>query len=239
MKRESLSNQLVKEILARIARGVWAEGHRLPAERELARQFGVSRVTVRQAMAALRGLGVLRCRHGSGSYVSSAEIPAGADEFVSDTVGFDPAALEEIITARKAIERVTAPLAAERRSTADVRALRQCLDEMKACVDDVHGYIAADMRFHRIMAVASGNTVLVRLMDAIEDQQRYSQVFTGHFRNEERRTIRAHERILQAIVDRDPAAARREIGRHLREMEAYLADATPPRKAKRKGAARC
>jgi len=212
---------VVKEIIARIVRRQYPADSKLPAERRLSEELNVSRITIREALTRLVALNVIRRRHGSGNYVNSQKI-AFAGDVASEIVGFGPEVLEEIVVAREAIETITAVCAARNRTQKELDSMERCLHRMATHTDQLDQFIEADMNFHRLMARAGKNRVMVKLMDAIEEQQRFSQVYTSYLKNDQAKAIRCHERILQAIVDQDEQAARRAVRRHLSDMKRYL-----------------
>jgi GntR family transcriptional repressor for pyruvate dehydrogenase complex len=220
--RDNLSSLLLREILARIAGGVYPVGKRLPAERAMAVELEVSRLTLRQALAGLRRLGVLSSRHGSGNYVrafSRFELP---EELGGDVVGFDPRVLRQIIEARQGLEAFVVSLAARRRTQAHIAALRRDLETMRKHIEDLPVFLVADMRFHGTIAAASGNQVLVKLQQSISEQQRFSQISTAYGADEQRKTVDFHARVLEAIEHGDPRAAERAMQSHLEDMNRYL-----------------
>lgn len=222
VRRDDLTTLLLKEILGRIAQGIYPVGKRLPAERAMAAELGVSRLTVRRALAGLRRLGVVSSRHGSGNYVRSFSRLELPEELGGQVVGFDLGALRDIIEARQGLEVQTASLAASRRTQKDLAALRRDLESMRAHAEDLPRFVVADMRFHRAVAVASGNPVLVKLLESISDQQRFSQISTAYGANEQRKSVAFHERVLAAVERGDPRAAGRAMQAHLDDMHRYL-----------------
>ena len=218
MKKDLLTNMLRKEILARIGQGTYPAGKKLPPEREMAAQLNVSRITLRQAIAALRRMGIVSSRHGSGNYVrdlARMRIPA---ELKGEFLGFGDHALEEIVEARRALETVTVALAARHRTRTDLRALHRDLEAMRAHQDDLTLFIPADMHFHQAVAEASGNRLLASLMEAISEEQRLSMLLTVYRSGEERFTVADHARIVEAVERGDEGAAQLAMKRHLAHM---------------------
>ena len=229
MRQASLVNSVVKEVLARIGTGLYPPGQRLPAERKLAQELQVSRITLRHALTKLQSFGVISARHGSGNYVRQLKRIAIPKELESDILGFDSGTLRQTIVARKAIERTTAALAARHRSSRQLRALGSDLAEMRANLDSLPRFLRADMHFHRVVAEASGNRVMVRVMDAITEQQKFSQLFTSYGENDQQRAVRFHERILKAVEERSESRSARAMLAHLSDMEKYVESRSHPR----------
>ena len=222
MKREPLCDQVVKEIIAGIAQGLYPVGNKLPSERQMSESFSVSRITLRQALAKLHMLKVVTVRHGSGHYVNDFKKVILQKEFESEIIGFDRDTLREIIVARRAIEGMTAGLAAKNRSSEDIKQLQECADNMESNMDNLQKFIRADVRFHQHIAEASGNRVLAKVLASVADQQRFSMLFTSYKVDDQKRTIKYHDRILHAIELKNEIAARRAIASHFTDMEKYL-----------------
>lgn len=219
--------QKVAEQLARlVAAGEFPVGTRLPAERELAQSLGVSRPVVREAMIALELAGVVEVRMGSGAFVVNAPPPdllAGGFARALADAGSGPLALVE---AREAIEGEAAARAALARSDADLAALAAAIAEMRVC-PGAEAHSDADHGFHILIAEATGNEVLVRIVDQLW-REMFSPLFlrmgdtVGLFRGTREETAREHEAILAAIAVRDPHAARAAMHAHLASVRRVL-----------------
>jgi DNA-binding FadR family transcriptional regulator len=200
-----------------ITGGEFPPGSRLPAERDLAKQLGVSRPSVREALIALEVEGWVEVRVGSGVYVR----PEGAR-------GGEVAAQEcgplELIRARRVIEGEIAAVAATTAKRPQLRAITDALDGMR---DDIARGIAphdADRAFHAAIAQATGNTVLVETVQAFWTSRRgvLSERLGDHFETVPswRAAIAEHEAVLDAIRAKDAEAARAAMRRHLDKSHA-------------------
>jgi GntR family transcriptional repressor for pyruvate dehydrogenase complex len=208
-----------------------APGDRLPAERELAVRLGVSRNSLRPALAALEALGVIEIRHGSGAFLKRTTLTAVASSFAEVLLEHNaqlPAAME----ARMAIERFAVGLAAGRRTDADMDRIQAAIDEMAIEIADGHDGQDGDRAFHRAVAAAAHNPVLLKLMKNLErDIARIREESLAQ-RGRPKRSLAAHRRILAAIRDGDPRAAVAEMDAHLAEV----ADTPLVRRRGRRGA---
>jgi GntR family transcriptional regulator, transcriptional repressor for pyruvate dehydrogenase complex len=222
--KDHLAHKVVKELLARIAQGGYPRGQRLPPERQMAEELGVSRATLRQALELLKGLGVIAAFQGSGNFVTEARDLKLPPELRGIVPAFDARSLLEIIVARRAVEGETAALAARRRSREELARLAACLKAMRASLENLPAFLAADMAFHHALAVASRNRVLVLLMETIAEQQRFSALFTSYGESEQELAVGFHERILEAVRGRDEDAARERMTLHLNDMARYASD---------------
>ncbi|WP_281352629.1 FadR/GntR family transcriptional regulator [Skermanella pratensis] len=211
-----------------IRRGELPPGHRLPPERDLARQLGVSRPTVREAMIALEIAGLVEVRTGSGAYVRKA--PQGASPFFSaPDIGPSPF---ELIAARLLIEPEVAFAAAGRATADDLASIAQALDLMRDGVASGQDVRTADRLFHARIARATGNSVLASMVERLWDDSG-EPIFDGLSRRSglpenHRASLAEHAGILDALGRRDGPAARDAMRRHLAGVEKImLADDWP------------
>src|SRR3954466_3750925 len=161
---EGSTEQVVSFVRALIDRRELRRGDRLPAERDLATQIGVSRPTVRAGLRALQAMGVVISRHGSGTY-----IPDGPPALGSEPLSFQAAlhgfTREEMYEARRILEVGAAGLAAERATAAQVEAIAVEVRKLFSAVSDPHRFLVHDINFHRAIAAASGNPIVASLVE--------------------------------------------------------------------------
>ena len=225
---QRLYRQIAEQLRSLVAAGEFEVGQRLPAERELATQLGVSRPSVREALIALEVEGVIEVRTGSGIYVRSPSceafnMRAGLPPQSSDAGDATPMEWGplEVMHARGLIEPETAALAAERASKADIHAITAGLRLMQQQARRGEVPREGDETFHLAIARASGHGVL------LDTLQRYWQARHGplferlgdYFEGPESWQVAMveHEAVLQAIRSRDPREARKAMQRHMRQ----------------------
>jgi len=189
-------------------------GARLPSERELAHQLGISRPSLREALIALEIEGRIEIRGGSGVYVCAA---APAELGVTPTLGESPA---ELMHARVVVEGAVATLAAARVDKAALDRVREALEAMRADVAAGRKPVEADRRFHLSIAEMSGNTVLAGVVGTLFDGRHgaISTHMSGRVESVSPPWMDAlgeHEAILRALESRDPQAASAAMCRHL------------------------
>jgi len=219
MNREQLNSSVVREILALIATEAYADGRRLPPERDLCKRFGVSRGTLRKALANLAELGAVSVRHGSGTYVEKVSQAALPEDLLPP--GFGKVVLDDIIEARKAIELAAIERACGNITEKQCRELEALLEEMAAAVDDLPGFLKLDMRFHQAIVRASGNQVLVMAFEAIYEYHRFSSVFTSQREGEEAVALNFHRKLLAALEKGNAKTGRCILEEHLDDMKKY------------------
>lgn len=205
---------LARQILELIASGELKTGERLPSERALADRFGVSRTVVREAIIALEVQGVVEVRLGSGIYVAAPAARTAAFELPN---GPGPI---ETLRARALVESQVAALAAQERKDGDLDRILGALAAMRQNMDDKRASEAADREFHRAIAQATGNTVLANMVTAMWDGARGDPLWKKieqhfHSRALRRATQEDHQRIFDAIMARDSAAAAQAMTAHL------------------------
>lgn len=209
-----LYRQIADLVRSLVEQGEFARGTRLPAERELAHQLGVSRPSVREALIALEVEGLVEVRMGSGIYVREQLVaPAGRTALVTAEPPL------ETIRARELIECELAARAATSMKAPQVRGLREALQLMRQEVDTDRMSTQGDRLFHLRIVEAAGNAVLTRIVSELYDE-RHNPLFAqlgSHFESASswRLAIAEHQAVVDAIAAHDVAAARAAMSRHL------------------------
>ena len=205
-------------LLEMISSGEYQAGDRLPPERILVEQIGVSRTVVREALNLLETRGLIRIEHGRGAVVS-----ANGAHALHNNLGFllrmQPGALWELMEMRKALEVEVAGLAAERANAEDIATMRAKLDRMREKIDAPEGYVEADVGFHEMLARSARNRVILMMMEPIVDLLLASRRMTGSKEANAKRALRAHEAILKRVEAKDVEGARREMRKHMMTTE--------------------
>jgi DNA-binding FadR family transcriptional regulator len=215
---QRLYRQIADQLRLLITEGEFAVGSRLPAERELASQLGVSRPSVREALIALEVEGVIEVRTGSGIYVISSTPKAQSSEPEDAPISWGPL---EVMSARILVESEVAALAATYADKKAISAMRAGLAEMLQAARRHEVPRHGDEAFHAAIAQSCGNSVL---LDTVQRywQARDSLLFerlSDYFENPEswQAAIAEHELVLQAIEAHDASAARKAMQKHLRQ----------------------
>jgi len=208
-----LYRQIADQLRALIEQGEFAPGTRLPPERDLAAQLGVSRPSVREALIALEVEGHVEVRMGSGIYVRAADTPA------SRTVPHEVESPLETIRARALIEGELAAQASRHMRRAQLAGLRDAVALMEQEVGDGRMPTVGDRQFHLRIAEASGNSVLLRIVGDLYDERRNPlfEQLGSHFETSRSwiAAIAEHRAVLDAIAQQAPEAARDAMVRHL------------------------
>lgn len=205
VRRTPLVLQVSAELRGMIESGRWPVGEKIPGEHELAATLDVSRATVREALRGLSITGLLEPRIGDGTYVRATNEITGV--LLRDE---SPSMLDHTLDARAGLEATSARLAALNAPAPALDALRAAFDARAEAHDagDFDTYVIADSAFHRAVVEASGNPILLRLHAAVSEAWTASIEQTATL-PEDPEVGAAHRRLLQAILDRDPATAER------------------------------
>lgn len=225
----ALTDEAIVRIKEMIVSGQLRPGERLPREADLAEQLGLSRSSLREAVRALSLVNILDVRHGDGTYVTSLEpqLLLDALTFVVDFHRDD--SVLEFLGVRRILEPAAAAMAAEH---ADAKTLRRLRDVLEASSSDLASadLLERDMEFHRLIAQASGNTVLCSLVESLSDPTSRARIWRGLTQTgAQDRTIAEHWAILTALESRDGALAHALVVAHIGGVEAWLRQARPPR----------
>jgi len=228
VKTSRLFEQIVQQVEESITKGQLKPGDQLPAERDLAQRFGVSRTAVREAVKTLREKGLVEAYSGRGTFVTngtSHAIRQSLDLMIRFNQQEGSANLAEL---RQVLEPEIAGLAAFRIEEQLLSTMREAVAIMDRNLDDPDAYVEADLDFHLALAEAAGNPLILSLLDSIvgllrEQRTRIFDVDGGPERGQFH-----HKRILAAIERRNPEAAREAMRSHLEQV---LADSSTPAKS--------
>ena len=222
--REGSTDQVVSHVRALIVGGKLKPGGRLPAERELAVQIGVSRPTVRAGLRALAAMGVVVSRHGSGTY-----IPSGPPKLGSAALGFLAAlhgfTREEMYEARTLLEVGAAGMAAERAAPEQIAAMAEEVANLFSAMNDPQAFLVHDIDFHRSVAAASRNPIIAAVMEMISSlyYERRRETAARATQRNLRDAAEMHRRVYQAIRAGSADAARAAMSEHLSQSSSHQA----------------
>lgn len=233
-----LYRRIADTVADAIEAGQYKLGDRLPTERELAEQFGVSRPTLREAMIALEMLGMIEARHGLGIYVTGDVRPAAPAAEIDFEIG-----AFELIEARRLFEGEAAALAATSIDDAQLAQLEALMVRMHE-EDEIAGE-DADREFHMIIARATGNGAIIATIENLWEWRNRSPLARNILARARgmglEPRIHEHRRVYEALKARDPAAARQAMRDHLERVIEHLLSATETeavQKAKQETSAR-
>jgi GntR family transcriptional regulator, transcriptional repressor for pyruvate dehydrogenase complex len=218
-RNQRLSDKVADQLLVSIQSEQMSPGSRLPSERELSEQFGVSRTVVREAVRSLAAKGVLEVRSGSGVHVTSVAASSVSEQmalFLRGNGALDYAKINEV---RMTLEIRTAQIAAERATDEDIAELREHCERM-AAVGDVEAASAEDVEFHRAIARATHNDLFTVMLDSIGDILLEIRRATLGLPGRIQEGVAFHARILERIAAHDVEGAGEAMHQHLQDADA-------------------
>jgi DNA-binding FadR family transcriptional regulator len=210
------STSIADQIRQAIVTGRLAQGARLPPERELAEQFGVSRVTVRDALRALEAMGLIEVRVGArgGAFVT---VPSGSivGQTMSDMMMMSAVTPEDIVEARLVVELGTVTLACARSTDEDLQALRELQEQGERALAGKTYTREMSWDFHALVAQAAHNGAIEGLTHSFRSSLSMHPIRTREGSRAHALSVEEHGRILDAIERHDGATARSEMATHL------------------------
>lgn len=231
IEHSSTADEVIQQIELLVLEGVLRAGDRLPGERELSRQFEVSRPILRDALKALEARGLLVTRHGGGTVVADVTGKIFSAP-VSELIGAHAKATADYLEYRREIEAITAEYAALRATPEDLILLGQVVDRMirAHAAADFESEAEADVDFHNLIGECAHNIILLHTLRScyrlLSDGVFYNRAMIFGLPGARDRLLEQHRAIHDAIAARDPEAARRAARDHIDFVEKALAEAT-------------
>ncbi|MCB1780556.1 MAG: GntR family transcriptional regulator [Candidatus Competibacteraceae bacterium] len=223
-----VADVIVNQIEQLILEGILKPGERLPPERELAQKFNVSRPSLREAITTLKSRGLLQSRRGGGSYVVDVIAPGLTNPLI-ELLKNHPKAMFDVLELRHALEEVAAYFAALRATGADREILQRRFAELEAIQKGKHEPqhdAVVDAGFHLAIADASHNVALIHVMRGLFDLllSHINRSLERLYTREDNYVIihSQHQAVLEAVLKRDPEAARQAAHVHLAFVETTL-----------------
>ena len=204
-KAEKVSDNIIAQIRDSILSGRLKPGDRLASEKELIDQFEVSKATMREALRVLEVMGLVEIRKGTagGAFVAEVDMKTTINSIIN-FIHFKPVSVGEITMLRYLIEPDVARMAASKRTEKDIENLRKIIG---GHADHVPAEVSREIGFHRYLARMTGNTLLILLIDFVDNLLSTMKASIGLGPDFYENVRMAHEVILECLVQRDPAAA--------------------------------
>ncbi|MBE0412136.1 FadR/GntR family transcriptional regulator [Yoonia sp.] len=226
---EKLSHGVVRQVEGLILRGILRPGERLPPERELSERMGVSRPSLREALADLQDRGLLTTKAGAGVYVADVLGSAFSPALITLFASHDEA-LFDYISFRRDMEGLAAERAAQRGTDTDLKVINTVFSKMEAAHEKRNPADEArlDADFHLSIIEASHNMIMLHMMRSMYDLLREGVFYNRQVMFKQRTTrdtlLGQHRAINAALQARDAASARAAVERHLNFVEKSLSD---------------
>ena len=219
VRTSRLYEQIVQQIEDSIVKGSLKPGDQLPAERELAQRFGVSRTAVREAVKALREKGLVEAYSGRGTFITDGTTQAVRQSFDLMVKIGQPEGSTHLAEVRAILEPEIAALAAVRIQDAELATMREAVAVMDRAGQDPQAYIEADLDFHLALAEGADNPLILSLLDSIVGLLREQRLRIFRVPGGPERGQIHHKKILEAVERRDAEKARDAMRAHLTQVK--------------------
>ncbi len=219
-------NKVYEEVAKQIERLILNKlkpGDKLPSERELAEVLQVSRSSIRDAIRGLELMGLVEPRQGAGTIVREKSSEAVINPF-ADALKRRHELVSELLDFRKMLEPPLAARAATHASPDEISELEEILQRQVDKVSRGEVAIAEDQEFHYNIALASGNSVVLKVLDIVMDLLRDTRTRSLQLEGRPEKSLAGHRRILSAIKRHDAEAAKAAMRRHIEDVEEIVLD---------------
>lgn len=227
IRHRRLYQEIIQQVKAQVISGELAPGDRIPSEREIADQLGVSRAAVREALIAMEVMGLVESRPGDGTFVRTPRLEKQLQPLDSLVV-LEREKLTELYEMRRVMEAACASRAAMRATTDELANIRRWLDQMETDLRKGQLGEEADFRFHLAIAESTHNSLMLHFMHTISDGLRQVMIASRQrlyqMDGMPEVLLEEHRRIYEAIAERDPDRASAEMRLHLDSVSARVLD---------------
>lgn len=233
INKQNISSQIVDYIVSELSEGNLKPGDKMPSERDLTEVFGASRVPIREAIKALNMTGILESRQGEGTFICSYDSKTLGEMVYIQTCLADISE-REIFETRVIMESQCASLAALNADETDIASMKQAIEDHKVALGALGDIVdekeekliyECDSRFHKAVAIATHNRYFQIYMDALTYPVRIQHKVGYHNPEVYRVAFEAHSRILEAILNKDSAAAFDSMKTHIEKVRYYWDEA--------------
>ena len=219
------SEVVAREIFTEIVNSDLPEGTRLPTEKAMLEQYQVGRSTLREALRILESRGVVSVRSGrDGGPVVRRPRASDLGEALTVLLQFEKVSFTEVFAARQALEPTLAAMAARNIKRTALKSMRECVDRMSAHVDESAVFHSENLRFHELVASASGSPileVLERALESVAGGLAFGAIGNTFTRAQRQVAVQWHERIYEALAAHDEQAAKDAMEKHLHESQKH------------------
>ncbi len=225
VKSNKVSEHIVEQIRKAIFEGTLKPGDKLPPERELIKNFKVSKATLREAMRSLEVLGFLEIRKGvsGGGFVTEVDMKKARDSFIN-FLHFKHLSLSNLTEVRLILESYIAEKAALAITEDDLKRLKKLIEECEYVLrhDTPIESRKNEIEFHRIIGSVTGNPILMFILDFVEDLLIDTKEILQPGKDFSKRVLNAHKRIYKALLEKNSKKVKQEMVKHIREVERDL-----------------
>jgi GntR family transcriptional repressor for pyruvate dehydrogenase complex len=225
IKRVRLYENAVEQIQSLILRNQYKPKDRLPPERSLAEQLNISRPSLREALRILSVMGLIEIKVGDGIYVKDVSFLPYIESVnlsISSRLQMEQNSLLKLWQVRKVLEVGMVDLLERRITDALLKGLWNCIEEMEKNIHDPDAFISSGIRFHRLIAEAGQNEILILIWDTLGDLIRKSHDRIYRISRTPTKSLRSHKKIYDALKKRDVPKAAEAMKKHMVEEEEAL-----------------
>ncbi len=215
VKRINVTDQVFDQLKSAIICGDFSIGEKLPSENELAVRFGVSRVTVRQALQKLTVLGLIETKLGEGSFVATMK-PGIYMSSIIPLAYLGQKSTIEVVEFRKIIETESIAIAAKRANAREIASLEKNVEKMIMAEGDAEKFRQLDLIFHMKIAQMTKNSLIIETHNILKDILNVAMKDINYYMGY-KGAIHFHPRMLEAIKERDGEKAKMIMSEHLKE----------------------
>lgn len=214
--RQSIGEQVFEQLKEQIFNNEWKRGEKIPSENDLAVSFGVSRITVRQALQKLTALGLIETRLGEGSFIRDAAPGINMNPLIPIAY-LKENSLQEILEYRRALEGNVAELATEKASEDEVAKLEEAYKLMEQVKNELELFSKADLNFHLLLANMTKNSLIIQTFHIFNDvlNRAFSQIVNERGNSA---GIYYHKLLLEAVKNRNSGDAKKIMQEHMEDL---------------------
>ena len=218
VRKEKIFEDIVRQIRRLIKRGKLRTGDRLPAERDLAQTFKVSRASVREAIRVLESEGLVKTRVGNGTYVETRTVESLVKPLAT-VMAVGRESLIDIFSVRKIVEPELAFLAAERATPDEVSELKRLVGAQRERIGSPRSVTEIDYSFHLLLAEMSKSEVFMRLYKTLAELMNQTREEFLQEGDRPHKSVDGHQEIISAIERKAPTLAKKAMLTHIRNIE--------------------
>lgn len=216
INRQNISDIILQQMKEQILSGEWKAGDKIPSENELTESFGVSRVSVRQALQKLTAIGLIETKVGEGSFVKKLSAGIAMNSLIP-TLYLSSDSLKEVLEFRRVIEGRVAELACLKADAQDIEKLEKIFSDMEEYKGDLEKFTQYDYSFHITLGNMTKNSIIMQLYTIIHDELNvaFREIITARGN---KAGLYYHKLILDAIKDKDCENAKKIMDEHMEDL---------------------
>jgi GntR family transcriptional repressor for pyruvate dehydrogenase complex len=236
MSRSTLSEQVAKQLAARITAGDWQPGEKLPSEAELCKALNIGRSSLREALTSLAFIGLIRVRAGGGSFVAEQPSVYFTTHWLHSGLLSNEKTLVEFVEARLILATELAGLCASRTTPEELAEMERLVEQMKAAIHNIDEFSRLNFSFHLAMGKAAKNQVLNNILLSACEQTKELIAKSLLLEDDLKIALHGLVKVLETFRQHNPAKAREAMQHHLQSFQRgykvlFEASLTAPKKA--------